>query len=172
MRAVQRVAGPQLVRPERLEPAECRRGRPSGRVVSSSRSKCRCSVRTDGDQPQLPRKIRTTCAAVRVGFSRFGPAASSSTAASVRGVACRAGGASAVNPLARQGRIHRSIVSLETVTGSPNGPGRALAASPRTSRPRCRVDSAGSAASRISWYRNKATCSARAARLRSSSAQT
>ena len=30
-------------------------------------------------------------------------------------------------------------------------------------------NSAGSAASRISWYRNKATCSARAARLRSSS---
>ena len=37
-------------------------GRPSGRVVSSSRSKCRCSVRTDGDQPhdcpQDPQHLR------------------------------------------------------------------------------------------------------------------
>jgi len=42
--------------------------------------------RTDGDQPQLARRIRATWAAVRAGFSRFSPAASSSTAASVRGV--------------------------------------------------------------------------------------
>src|SRR5262249_43860593 len=80
------------------------------------------------------------------------------------------GGAAAVPPPARQARIHRSIVSRDTRTGSPNGPGCALAASSRTSRPRCRVDSDGSAASLISWYRNSATCSARAARLRSSSA--
>ena len=80
-------------------------------------------MRTDGDQPQLARRIRITCAAVRTGFSRFSPAASSSTAASVRGVTCLAGGASAANPPARQARIHRSIVSRDTLTGSPNGPG-------------------------------------------------
>jgi len=42
---------------------------------------------------------------VRAGFSRFSPAASSSAAASVRGVTCRAGGASAANPPDRQARI-------------------------------------------------------------------
>jgi hypothetical protein len=125
-------------------------GFPSGRVVSSSRPKCRCSVRTDGDQPHDVRKIRITCAAVRAGFSRFSPAASSRISASVRGVTCRAGGASAANPPVRQARIHRSIVPRDTVTGSPNGPGCGRAASSRTSRPRCRVDKAGSAASRIS----------------------
>ena len=62
----------------------------------------------------MARRIRATCAAVRAGFSRFSPAASSSTAASVRGVTCRAGGASAANPPARQARIHRSIVSRDT----------------------------------------------------------
>ena len=124
--------------------------RPSGRVVSSSRSKCRCSVRTDGDQPHVVRMIRITCAAVRSGFSRFSPAASSSTAASVRSMTCRAGGASAANPPDRQARTQRSIVARETATGSPNGPSCARAASSRTIRPRCRTVSAGSAASRIS----------------------
>jgi hypothetical protein len=79
----------------------------------------------------------------------------------VRGVTCRAGGASAVNPLSRQARIHRSTVPRETITGSPNGPSCALDAISRTTRPRCRVLSAGSAASRISRYRNSATCLAR-----------
>ena len=125
-------------------------GVPSGRVRSSSRSKCRCSVRTDGDQPHDFSRIRRTCAAVRAGFSRFSPAAMSSTAASVRRVTCRAGGASAANPPSRQARIHRSAVPRDTITGSPNGPSCALAAISRTIRPRCRVLSAGSAASRIS----------------------
>jgi hypothetical protein len=124
---------------------------PPGRVASSSRSKWRCSVRTDGDQPQCARRTRSTCAAVRPGFSRFSAAASSRVSASVRGITCRAGGTSASNPPARQPRIHRSIVARDTLTGSPNGPGCARAASSQTSRPRCRVDSAGSAASRISW---------------------
>ena len=47
---------------------------------------------------------------MRSGFSRLSPAAISSTAASVRGITCRAGGASAANPPDRQARIHRSIV--------------------------------------------------------------
>ena len=119
-------------------------------MTSSSRSKCRCSVRTDGDQPHDFSRIRRTWAAVRAGFSRFSPAAMSSTAASVRGVTCRAGGASAANPPSRQARIHRSTVPRDTATGSPNGPSCALDAISRTIRPRCRVLSAGSAASRIS----------------------
>jgi len=125
-------------------------GLPSGRVTSSSRSKCRCSVRTDGDQPHDFSRIRRTCAAVRARFSRFSPAAISSTAASVRRVTWRAGGASAANPPARQARIHRSIVARDTITGSPDGPSCALDAISRTIRPRCRTLSAGSAASRIS----------------------
>ena len=126
-------------------------GEPSGRVTSSSRPKCRCSVRTDGDQPHAFRKIRATCAAVRAGFSRFSPAATSSTSASVRSMTCRAGGTSAENPPSRQARIHRSTVPRDTETGSPNGPSCVPDAIWRTIRPRCRVVSAGSAASRISW---------------------
>ena len=91
-----------------------------------------------------------TCAAVRAGFSRFSAAASSSICGAVRGVTCRGGGASASNPPARQVRIHRS-------SRGPRHPDRLaerapmrLPASSRTTRPRCRVDSAGSAASRIS----------------------
>ena len=125
-------------------------GRPPGRVLSSSRPKCRSSVRTDGDQPHDFRRIRSTCAAVRSGFSRFSPAASSSTSGSVRSVTCRAGGASAANPPDRQARIHRSAVARDTVTGSPNGPACSLPAISRTIRPRCRTVSPGSAASRIS----------------------
>ena len=63
----------------------------------------------------------------------------------------RAGGASAANPPDRQARIQRSIVGRDTRTLCPNGPGCPAAASSRTSRPRWRVVSAGSAASRISW---------------------
>ena len=63
-------------------------------------------MRTDEDQPHDARKIRATCAAVRSGFSRFSPAASSSTCASVRGITWQAaGGASAANPPDRQARI-------------------------------------------------------------------
>ena len=103
-----------------------------------------------GDQPPLTRSTRMTWAAVRAGFSRFSAAASSSTSAGVRKVTWRAGGASASNPPDRQARIHRSRLARDTRTGTPNGPACSRAASPRTSRPRCRVDRAGSAASRIS----------------------
>jgi hypothetical protein len=126
-------------------------GEPSGRARSSSRSKCRCRVRTDGDQPHALHTIRRTCAAVRAGFSRFSPAAIWSTSASVRSITCRAGGTSAENPPSRQARIHRSTVERDNVTGSPNGPSCAPDTISRTIRPRCRVLSAGSAASLISW---------------------
>jgi hypothetical protein len=144
-------------------------GLPSGRVVSSSRAKWRCRVRSDGDHPLLVRRTRATWAAVRSGFSRFSAAARASTSAGVRGVTWRDGGAKASNPPDRQARIQRSRLGRDTVTGSPNGPACSRAASSRTSRPRWRVLSPGSAASRISAYRNSATARARPARRASSS---
>ena len=60
-------------------------GLPSGRVFSSRRAKWRCRVRAEGAHPRSASMIRAICAAVRAGCSRFSRAASSSTAASVRG---------------------------------------------------------------------------------------
>jgi hypothetical protein len=125
-------------------------GRPSGRRASSSRSKWRCSVRWDGDHPECDRRIRSICAAGRIGFSRFNPAASSSTCSGVRAATRRRGGINASNPPARQARIHRSTLARDTRAGSPNGPVCPASASRRTSRPRCLVDNPASAASRIS----------------------
>ena len=55
---------------------------------------------------------------LRGGPGRVSPASARrpapAPAASVRGVTCRAGGASAANPPARQARIHRSIVARDT----------------------------------------------------------
>ena len=144
-------------------------GLPPGRVRSSRRAKWRCRARSGGDHPALVRRIRASCAAVRAGFSRFSAAARCSTSAGVRGVTWRDGGASASNPPDRQARIHRPRLGRDTLTGSPNGPACSRAASSRTIRPRCRVLSPGSAASRISEYRNSATARARPARRASSS---
>src|SRR6266540_3452402 len=66
-------------------------------------------------------------------------------------VTCRRAGSNASNPPRRQARIHRSRFCRDTRTGLPNGPECSRPASSRTSRPRCLVDSAGSAASLISW---------------------
>ena len=55
-----------------LEPAErLPAAAPSGRVVSSSRTKWRCRVRSSGAQPACARRIAATCAAVRSGISRL-----------------------------------------------------------------------------------------------------
>jgi hypothetical protein len=70
----------------------------AGGWFSSSRVNSRCSVRSDGAQPEVPRKIRCTWTAVRSGFSRFSAAASASTSPGVRGLACRGEGTSASNP--------------------------------------------------------------------------
>ncbi len=91
-----------------------------------------------------------TWAAVRAGFSRFNAVASSSTSAGVRGVTRAGRGTSASNPPLRQSRAQRSMVWRETRTGAPNGPVCSRSASARTSRPRARVDSAGSITSWIS----------------------
>jgi hypothetical protein len=74
---------------------------PSAGRFSSSRPNSRCSVRSDGAQPEAERKIRCTCAAVRSGFSRFSAAARSSTSPGVLGLACRGAGTSASNPPSR-----------------------------------------------------------------------
>jgi hypothetical protein len=93
--------------------------------------------------------MRATCAAVRAGFSRFSAAASSSTSAGVRGPTRAGAGTSAANPPACQARTHRSIVGRETRTGSPEGPRCSAAASARTIRPRCLLDTDGSTTSWI-----------------------
>ena len=137
-------------------------------MFSSSRTKCRCRVRSSGDQPLCARRIAAICTAVRAGTSRFSAAANSNTCPGVRGCTRRGLGTSASNPPRRQSRIHRSIVGRATRTGVPNGPGCARPASSRTNRPRCLVDKAGSAASRISPYRNNPIARARSARTCSS----
>ena len=70
-------------------------------VAISSRTKCRCRVRSDGAHPPWAAMTRATCAAVRSGFSFFKADASSSTLASVRGSTWRGDGHSASNPPAR-----------------------------------------------------------------------
>ena len=83
-----------------LEPAEYRRPEP-GRVLSPRRAKCRCSVRSRRP-PRAAAQDPPHLAAVRAGFSRLSAAATSSTAAGVRGADCRAQGTRASNPPARQ----------------------------------------------------------------------
>ena len=119
---------------------------PRGPAAISARTKCRCRVRSDGAQPRRAAMTRATCAAVRCGFSLFSAAASSSTAASVRGATCRGEGHSASNPPARYARIHRSRLVRDTRAG----PACTCAAMPRTSPPRCRVVTPGSSAGAIS----------------------
>ncbi len=148
---------------------KARGGNPFGRVDSSRRTKCRCSVRSSGDQPEWARRIAATCTAVRSGTSFFNATANSSTSAGVRGDTFGGVGTKASKPPRRQSRSHRSIVARETRTGRPNGPSCSRSAIARTSRPRCLVDNLVSAASQISEYRNSPTARARSARTRSSS---
>ena len=138
-------------------------------VVSPVRLNIRWIVRSSGAHPDCARRIRWTCAAVRAGFSFFSAAASSSTSGGVRGWDWRGDGTSASNPPRRHARIHTSSVHRVTRTGSPDGPACSRAAISRTIAPRCRVDSAGSAASRISMYRNSPTARARSSLACSSS---
>ena len=111
-------------------------------------------------------------AAVRSGFSRRSATASSSTSAGVRGVHWRGLGTSASNPPARQSRIQRSMVCRLMRTRRPNGSVCSRDASSRTIFPRSLVESAGSAASRINWYRNSPIARARSARTFASSSPT
>jgi hypothetical protein len=94
--------------------------------------------------------IRLTCAAVRSGFSFFSAVASSNTSGGVRGWDWRGLGTSASNPPLRQSRIHRSSVHRLIRAVRPSGSVCGTAAIARTSAPRCRPVSDGSAASLIS----------------------
>ena len=126
-RAVQRVAGPQLVRPGRLEPAEAPAAAPVRRRRSAPAARtCRCSVRSDGAQPGrgLQDPLRPARRSGRASPASA-PAASSSTCrGGAAAVTCRGGGTSAVEPArpARPGSTGRSS-ARDTVTGSPTGPG-------------------------------------------------
>jgi hypothetical protein len=80
--------------------------------------------------------MRRTCAEVRAGRSRFRVAAKDRICAGVTAPWARPRGFNASNPPARQARIHRSMVSLETVTVPPNGPGWTIAARSLTIGPR------------------------------------
>lgn len=117
---------------------------------SSSCTKWRCKVRSEGAHPDWEYMIRTTCAAVRRGFSFLSATAISNTSAGVRADTRAGVGTSASNPPARQRRIHRSIVWRDTRTRAPNGSVWACSASSRTCLPRWRADSCGSITSWIS----------------------
>ena len=108
----------------------------AGVPVGMSRvRKWRSSVDSEGASPRVATMIRRTWAAVRAGFSRFSVPARASTPGAVTGPWVRPAGLSASNPPRRQVRIHRSMVSLDTCTISPNGPG-CTPASARTIGPR------------------------------------
>ncbi len=89
-------------------------------------------------------------AAVRSGASRLSASAMANTSVGTFNDRARGLGLSASNPPARHARIHWSAVERPTRTSTPPGPVCTPAASSRISRPRCALDSAGSAASRIS----------------------
>ncbi|MCY7288157.1 MAG: hypothetical protein LH624_07875 [Cryobacterium sp.] len=79
--------------------------------------------------------IRRTGALVRFGHSRFNVAASDRIWADVTEPWARPVGYNASNPPARHARIHRLMVSSETVAVPPNGPGCPIAAAKaRTAR--------------------------------------
>jgi hypothetical protein len=109
---------------------------PDGRMFKPTLTKWRWIVRSAGPDPSRSRMIRTICAAVRSGASRFNATANSSTAAGVRGTPSRAAGTSASNPPSRHARTHRSSVTRETRTRSPHGVKCSRAASSRTASPR------------------------------------
>jgi hypothetical protein len=131
--------------------------RPSARTFKPARARCVRNVRSPGTRASSPpaaSMISLTCAAVRSGRPRFKENASSSTPAGVRGATTRGRGTSASNPPRRYARIHSSNVPRATRTGRPSGPTCSRSLRARTSRPRSAFDRPGSAASRISAYRN------------------
>lgn len=117
--------------------------------VSPMRRKCRWIVRSFGAHPQLRANSSQMWAAVRSGSSRLSASARCNTSSGTFGDKARGLGLSASNPPARHARIHPSSVERPTVISIPSGCGCGRPAISRTSRPRWRVDSAGSAASRI-----------------------
>ena len=124
LRAVQRVAGPQLVRCVGLEPAEHHRPSPGGRAhqLEAVEQPQQGRLRRAPSRVEA-RRIRATCAAVRAGFSRFNATASSSTA----GVDPAAGLADRRAPARRTRRPGSADPPVQRVPGvpdccPPNGP--------------------------------------------------
>ena len=84
------------------------------------------------------------------GASRFNTTAASKISAAVRVGWDRTAGTSASNPPARHALSHRRTLGAETATRRPSGPRWSTSISERTSAPRSRADSSGSANGRIS----------------------
>ena len=97
-------------------------GEPLDRMFNPRSMNSRWIVRRDGDQPRSASMMRTTCAAVRAGRSRFNATARSMKDWGIFDSALRDSGTNAANPPARHARIHRSIVERDTTTRSPFGP--------------------------------------------------
>jgi hypothetical protein len=147
--AVEGVGGPQVVGTLGLEAAEDARGLAGGPAQAEPGEVALQRARM-GLCPRVSTRILAICSAVRFGASRLSVAAASSSSAGVRGTPTRGSGTRAANPPARQARIQRSRVLRPTRTRCPSGPRWSRSASARTSAPRSRLDSTGSAASRIS----------------------
>ena len=153
---VQCVAGPDLVRPVCLEPAERRcgarrdqRGQPGPVEHPLDRPLIGCPP---GLRLEDPLDLRRGPG--RVLLSSAPPPAPAPPAGSAAGTGAGAGTSASNPPLAPPSTgIHTSSVHRVTRTGCPDGPACSRAASSRTIAPRCREVSAGSAASRISMYR-------------------
>ena len=101
VRAVQRVTDPAGVRAAASNRPNTAGWSPAAGPIRSRRWNSRSSVDSEGDQPPEARRIRTTCAAVRSGFSCLSAAASSSTVVSMRLPGWRVDGASASSPPVR-----------------------------------------------------------------------
>ncbi len=121
----------------------------SSERVRPIRRKWRCKVRSFGAHPHASPRMWPTWAAVRSGASRLSASAMSSICVGTFNDSARGLGLRASNPPARHARIHWSAVDRPTRTSTPPGPTWMPSANWRTRRPRWRVDSVGSAASRI-----------------------
>ena len=86
---------------------------------------------------------------MRSGFSRRSASARAKISSGTFGDNARGLGLSASNPPARHALIQSSAVERATRTATPSGPTWGTSHRARTSRPRWRVESAGSAASWI-----------------------
>ena len=162
-RAVERVAGPHLVRP-----ACTRTGRrpaalppPAAGAFSSRRSNSRCRVRSDGAQPAVSCRIRRTWAAVRL---RLLPLQR------LRQRQHLLRGPRLALPRRRHERVEPAgLISppppvqrpRDTRTGCPPGPSWARPASSLARRPRSAAVMPASASSCTSEYRNRPASRAR-----------
>lgn len=148
-RPVQGIADPLSLGAEASKRPKATRALLSAERVRPIRRKWRCRVRSFGAHPHASPRMWPTWAAVRSGASRLSASAMSSISLGTFNDRARGLGLRASKPPARHARIHWSAVDRPTRTSTPPGPTWVPSAKERTRRPRWRVDSAGSAASRI-----------------------